>query len=251
MRLKDYTLVTSSSEHVYAIDTFGARVCDDVHDLQEECIDIMEIDTCLFCYESPLCLQFKEFNYLLHIGEDLFTHEIVVHVSDEEFLSMKPRMQSDGIPWDTPKEQINRFVEEYTSTKKEILGLNMDADTYETLYCKQLREDELEVMYRVSEEFDGEEEHDIDKPFKSASKHGLSKNDIKYLVRLANSECECDLRSGHANYCNSYNYDMVPKDLDYGKDFGEWDIDDHLVKTGIPYFLDEEKEEFKRRRCHL
>ncbi|GKC69225.1 hypothetical protein Tco_1115108, partial [Tanacetum coccineum] len=106
-------------------------------DNMEESVDIMGIDTDLFCYESPLCLQFKEFNYLLQIDEDLFTYEIV-------------SMES------CYKVQI--------SNEKEILGLNMDAYTYETFYCKQMREDELEAMYHVSEESAEEEEHDIDKP---------------------------------------------------------------------------------------
>ncbi|GJR67799.1 hypothetical protein Tco_0013864 [Tanacetum coccineum] len=99
----------------------------------EESIDIMGIDTDLFCYESPLCLQFKEFNYLLQIEEDLFTYEIMVGMSDDD-------------------------------NEKEILGLNMNAYTYETFYCKQMREDELEAMYHVSEESAEKEEHDIDKP---------------------------------------------------------------------------------------
>ncbi|GJT18900.1 hypothetical protein Tco_0877606, partial [Tanacetum coccineum] len=50
------------------------------------------------------------------------------------------------------------------SNEKILLGLNMDAYTYETLYSKQLREDEIEAMYRLNEASDEEEEHDIDKP---------------------------------------------------------------------------------------
>ncbi|GKC69226.1 hypothetical protein Tco_1115109 [Tanacetum coccineum] len=74
---------------------------------------------------------------------------------------------------------------------------------------------------------------------------------IIHLIRLANSECECDLTSGHANYCNFHIDDLVPRDSDDGKDFEEWDIDDHLVQMDGPFFLDEEQEELKRRRCHL
>ncbi|GJX79078.1 hypothetical protein Tco_0327227 [Tanacetum coccineum] len=58
--------------------------------------------------------------------------------------------------------------------------------------------------------------------FESASKRGLSKIDI-------------DILSGHGNYCNFHIDDLVPTDLDDGKDFEAY----------------EEREEFKRRICHL
>ncbi|GJR67800.1 hypothetical protein Tco_0013865, partial [Tanacetum coccineum] len=74
---------------------------------------------------------------------------------------------------------------------------------------------------------------------------------IIHLTRLANSECKCDLTSRHANYCNFHIDDLVPMDSDDGKDFEEWDIDDHLVQMDSPFFLDEEQEELKRRRCYL
>ncbi|GKF04401.1 hypothetical protein Tco_0035069, partial [Tanacetum coccineum] len=57
--------------------------------------------------------------------------------------------------------------------------------------------------------------------------------------------------SGHGNYCNFHIDDLVPTDLDDGKDFEACDFDDHLVQTDGPYFLDEERKEFKRRICHL
>ncbi|GJS71969.1 hypothetical protein Tco_0704810 [Tanacetum coccineum] len=58
-------------------------------------------------------------------------------------------------------------------------------------------------------------------------------------------------KSGHGNYCNFHIDDLVPTDLDDGKYFEACDFDDHLVQTDGPYFLDEEREEFKRRICHL
>ncbi|GJS19518.1 hypothetical protein Tco_0448150 [Tanacetum coccineum] len=44
------------------------------------------------------------------IDEDLFTYEIVVRMSDVEFLFMRPRLKHDGIPWTTPEEEKNRFA---------------------------------------------------------------------------------------------------------------------------------------------
>ncbi|GJS09020.1 hypothetical protein Tco_0365816 [Tanacetum coccineum] len=66
--------------------TLDALSYDIVQDLQEESIDIIEIKADIYCHESPLCLQFNEFNHLSKIDEVLFTHEIVVHVSDKELL---------------------------------------------------------------------------------------------------------------------------------------------------------------------
>ncbi|GJX91183.1 hypothetical protein Tco_0344509 [Tanacetum coccineum] len=60
-------------EHIYALDTFDALGYNNVQDLQDESIDIMEIDTDLFCYE----------------------------------------LKDDGIPWTTLDGEINRFTDEY------------------------------------------------------------------------------------------------------------------------------------------
>ncbi|GJU52816.1 hypothetical protein Tco_1226530 [Tanacetum coccineum] len=45
---------------------------DDEHKIAE----IFRIETNLFDYETPLCTKFNEFNYLLKVDTELFTHDI-------------------------------------------------------------------------------------------------------------------------------------------------------------------------------
>ncbi|GJY37011.1 hypothetical protein Tco_0422389 [Tanacetum coccineum] len=52
---------------------------------EQEISDIFRIEINLFNYETPLCKEFKEFNYLLKIDPDLFTKDIKGFKTYEEF----------------------------------------------------------------------------------------------------------------------------------------------------------------------
>ncbi|GJW49386.1 hypothetical protein Tco_0090737, partial [Tanacetum coccineum] len=43
---------------------------------EQETAEIFRIDTNLYDYETPLCTEFKEFNFLLKVDPKLFTHDI-------------------------------------------------------------------------------------------------------------------------------------------------------------------------------
>ncbi|GKG52480.1 hypothetical protein Tco_0547355, partial [Tanacetum coccineum] len=47
----------------------------DEHEITE-IAEIFRIETNLFEYETPLCTEFKEFNHLLKVDTELFTHDI-------------------------------------------------------------------------------------------------------------------------------------------------------------------------------
>ncbi|GJS24694.1 hypothetical protein Tco_0453326 [Tanacetum coccineum] len=55
------------------------------HDDEQEIGEIFRIETNLFDYETPLCEEFKEFNYLLKINPDLLTKDIEGFKTYEEF----------------------------------------------------------------------------------------------------------------------------------------------------------------------
>ncbi|GJT30721.1 hypothetical protein Tco_0910996 [Tanacetum coccineum] len=55
------------------------------HDDEQEISEIFRIETNLFNYETPLCEEFKEFNYLLKIDPDLLTKDIEGFKTYEEF----------------------------------------------------------------------------------------------------------------------------------------------------------------------
>ncbi|GJZ49745.1 hypothetical protein Tco_0603935, partial [Tanacetum coccineum] len=47
--------------------------------------EIFKIETNLFDYETPLCTRFNEFNYLLKVDTELFTHDIERTKTYEEY----------------------------------------------------------------------------------------------------------------------------------------------------------------------
>ncbi|GJW68719.1 hypothetical protein Tco_0123143 [Tanacetum coccineum] len=46
------------------------------NDDEQEIVEIIRIKTNLFDYETPLCIEFKEFNFLLKVDPELFTYDI-------------------------------------------------------------------------------------------------------------------------------------------------------------------------------
>ncbi|GJW86293.1 hypothetical protein Tco_0161633 [Tanacetum coccineum] len=55
------------------------------HDDEQEIGEIFRIETNLFDYETPICEEFKEFNYILKIDPDLLTKDIEGFKTYEEF----------------------------------------------------------------------------------------------------------------------------------------------------------------------
>ncbi|GKC60246.1 hypothetical protein Tco_1087844 [Tanacetum coccineum] len=55
------------------------------HDDEQEIGEIFRIETKLFDYETPLCEELREFNYLLKIDPDLLTKDIEGFKTHEEY----------------------------------------------------------------------------------------------------------------------------------------------------------------------
>ncbi|PWA81883.1 VIER F-box protein 2 [Artemisia annua] len=72
---------------------------DDEEELTEEVAELFRIETNLFEYETPLCKEFKEFNYLLKIDEDVLTSELSGFKTYEEFKNTWYYEWNDQIPW--------------------------------------------------------------------------------------------------------------------------------------------------------
>ncbi|GJT58274.1 putative reverse transcriptase domain-containing protein [Tanacetum coccineum] len=87
---------------VFAISLVGnAANNDDEHKITE----IFRIETNLFDYETPLCTKFNEFNYLLKVDTELFTHDIKRAKTYEDYLNEwnnevdEPRFKN-GVPYE-------------------------------------------------------------------------------------------------------------------------------------------------------
>ncbi|GJT88426.1 putative reverse transcriptase domain-containing protein [Tanacetum coccineum] len=82
----EITSITVNGKNVYEL---KGNFLDDLHNNafsgtngkdasdKEETIEIFKIETYAFEYETPLCLAFNEFNYLLKIYSDLLTNDII------------------------------------------------------------------------------------------------------------------------------------------------------------------------------
>nr|GEW29780.1 ribonuclease H-like domain-containing protein [Tanacetum cinerariifolium] len=216
---KDDKLVTNTREHVYSLKTFDALGNG----------------------------KFSGFTKRALIDEYLFTNEIVVHMSDANLLFMSPMLKDDEIrdlnmdafSYESPFcEQAKRENEVFRNKESEPKNVSPkpteseEPDEEEEQYkpidpCNST----FEKWYNVCNWSDKK----VNKQnklrnrlmwldlyrFKSEIKRGLRNIDLKYLTRLENSKCECDLRSKHVNYC-SFHIDGFVKDyLDEDRNFKE------------------------------
>nr|GEU57165.1 hypothetical protein [Tanacetum cinerariifolium] len=66
----------STNDHEGVADEEFSNAEETNHDDEQDTAEIFRIETNLFDYETPLCTEFKEFNFLLKIDQELFTHDI-------------------------------------------------------------------------------------------------------------------------------------------------------------------------------
>ncbi|GJR89344.1 hypothetical protein Tco_0213355 [Tanacetum coccineum] len=66
---------------------------------KEEIIKIFKIETDVFEYETPLCLTFNEFNYILKVDPDLCTKDIMGFKTYEDYKDDWIYEWNKDIPW--------------------------------------------------------------------------------------------------------------------------------------------------------
>nr|GEW40017.1 hypothetical protein [Tanacetum cinerariifolium] len=75
------------------------------NDDEQETIEIFRIETNLFNYETPLCTEFKELNFLLKVDPELFTHDIERNKTYGDYENklndeLKEPWSEDGVPYE-------------------------------------------------------------------------------------------------------------------------------------------------------
>ncbi|GJY52511.1 hypothetical protein Tco_0443358 [Tanacetum coccineum] len=75
------------------------------NDDEQEIAKIFGFETNLFNYETPLCKEFKEFNYLLKVDPELFTHDIQRTENYEDYENKLNKevdepWSEDGVPYE-------------------------------------------------------------------------------------------------------------------------------------------------------
>ncbi|GKB61152.1 hypothetical protein Tco_0917338 [Tanacetum coccineum] len=73
------------SDEIEVSDDESSDLEDYWSDKEEETIEIFKIETDVFDYETPLCLSFNEFNYLLKVDLDLLTKDIMGFKTYEDY----------------------------------------------------------------------------------------------------------------------------------------------------------------------
>ncbi|GJX61841.1 hypothetical protein Tco_0294741 [Tanacetum coccineum] len=66
---------------------------------KEETAEIFKIETDVFYYETPLCLAFKEFNYLIKVDPDLLTKDITGFKTYEDYKDDWIYEWNENVPW--------------------------------------------------------------------------------------------------------------------------------------------------------
>ncbi|GJY54877.1 hypothetical protein Tco_0446541 [Tanacetum coccineum] len=66
---------------------------------EEETAEIFKIETDVFDYETPLCLAFNEFNYLLKVDPDLLTKDIMGFKTYEDYKDDWIYEWNENVPW--------------------------------------------------------------------------------------------------------------------------------------------------------
>ncbi|GKF11083.1 hypothetical protein Tco_0049009, partial [Tanacetum coccineum] len=66
---------------------------------KEEIVEIFKIETDVFDYETPLCLAFNEYNYLLKVDPDLLTKDIMRFKTFEDYKDDWVYEWNENVPW--------------------------------------------------------------------------------------------------------------------------------------------------------
>ncbi|GKG06300.1 hypothetical protein Tco_0326386, partial [Tanacetum coccineum] len=68
-------------------------------DDEDDIAEVFRIDTNIFDYETPLCSEFKEFNYLLEVDPDLLTKDIIGFKTYEDYKDDYIYEWNKDVPW--------------------------------------------------------------------------------------------------------------------------------------------------------
>ncbi|GJY18596.1 hypothetical protein Tco_0390087 [Tanacetum coccineum] len=100
---------------------------DDDHEISE----IFKIETNLFNYKTPLCEKFNEFNYLLKVDPELFTHDIQITKTYENYRNesnneLDEPWSKHGVPYEICDHICKPFHFNKGETKWPTCNLNED-----------------------------------------------------------------------------------------------------------------------------
>ncbi|GJZ27602.1 hypothetical protein Tco_0572249 [Tanacetum coccineum] len=195
-----------------------------------EIAELFRIETDIFNFETPLCKAFKEFNYLL---------KIYVDVADRPWL--------DYGPWMEPCDDI-----EHVCKPIHFKSGHAKWPTYNWKKEKYCNEGDLPGMIQI-----GEMIYFKDYEWYEGLEDGELKDEALINKAILEGQKKVEEESNHAGKTNDD--DTVQADQgwfdnhepmeNYDDDIG--DLDDYLIPNEGPYYVDEDEERSKERRCKL
>ncbi|GKD06427.1 hypothetical protein Tco_1181401, partial [Tanacetum coccineum] len=141
---------------------------------EDETAEIFRIETNWVDYETPLCKEFKEFNYLLKIDPYLLTKDIEGFKTYEEYKDDWIYKWNKDVPWVHEKlwikngtwENPNRYCNGGNPPRAYIIGNSLNYQDYE--WYEALEEGELkDEALRNKAILEGTIEDDIESCYKS------------------------------------------------------------------------------------
>ncbi|GKD51606.1 hypothetical protein Tco_1280582 [Tanacetum coccineum] len=79
-------------------------------DNDNEVAEVFRIDNNMFNYETPLCLAFNEFNYLLKVDPDLLTKDILGFKTYEDYKDDWIYKWNENVPWVYDKPWLDNAI---------------------------------------------------------------------------------------------------------------------------------------------
>ncbi|GJX09940.1 hypothetical protein Tco_0199799 [Tanacetum coccineum] len=117
-------------------------------DNEDDVAEVFRIDTNIFDYETPLCLAFNEFNYLLKVDPDLLTKDYMRFKTYEDYKDDWIYKSNENVPWNgrhVVGEMMVIVMEEIFPelTILETCSITKDLEWYEALKDSKLKDEAL------------------------------------------------------------------------------------------------------------
>ncbi|GJR86346.1 hypothetical protein Tco_0210357 [Tanacetum coccineum] len=190
-----------------------------------EIAKIFRIETYIFHFKTPLCKAFKKFNYVLHIDVDVLTGDLPVFKTYEEYKDTLIYEWNKEVPMGRRKFVLMTMLQEYWWGKKE----------------EEESSDDAWRHYSPVDEWKGYE-HTTYIETDVISNQNTYKN-------------VCQIFKDHAGMTNDdaakANQEWFDEREPMEEDDDISDLDDYLMPSDAPYYVNEEEEIFKERRSKL
>ncbi|GKC54279.1 hypothetical protein Tco_1077024 [Tanacetum coccineum] len=214
---------------------------------ENEIAQIFRIDTDIFHFETPLCEAFKEFYYLSQINVDVLIKGIHGFKSYEEYKDDWIYEWNDEILWVNEKPWIDDGKEDgYCNTgdlprliQEGNLICYQDYEWYATIEDSELKEEALNNKAILEESMNVEGESSDDAYIETDA--SSNQNTYTNVCQIVMDHNETQGKHGWFD-----KHELMGDDDD---DIGN--LEDYLIRKDPPYYVNEDEEKSKERRCKL